>query len=41
MKESDARYPKYLEVLGGLFDRFAENGRLAVPIDTIAYSGEV
>ena len=41
MKENDERYPKYMEVLGALFDRFAENGRLAVPMDTIAYSGEV
>ena len=41
MRENDERYPKYMEVLGALFDRFAENGRLAVPMDTIAYSGEV
>lgn len=41
MKENDERYPKYLGILGALFDRFAENGRLAVPMDTIAYSGEV
>ena len=41
MKENDERYPKYLGILGALFDRFAKNGRLAVPMDTIAYSGEV
>ena len=41
IKESDERYPKYLEVLGALFDRFAENGRLAVPTDTITYIGKV
>lgn len=41
LREGDARYAEYLAALGALFDRFAENGLLAVPTETVAYIGEI
>ena len=41
LREDDARYAEYVAALGALFDRFAENGQLAAPIETVAYIGEI
>ena len=41
VKESDARYADYLKDIGEIFDRCAADGRIAVPTETVAFSGTV
>lgn len=40
-KETDARYAAFQKELHVLFDRFATDGKIAVPTDTVAYIGSV
>lgn len=41
LKENDAQYDLYLTELGNLFDKYAVDGMLLVPNETIVYMGEV
>ena len=41
LREADACYAAYFEDVHSVFDRFAENGILTVPIYTIAYAGSL
>lgn len=41
LKEGDAEFPEYLAAINGIFDVFAEDGYISVPIETIAYIGEI
>lgn len=41
LKEGDERYTDYLKEIGTLFDMFSIDGLLTVPINTIAYVGEI
>lgn len=39
LQESDGRYAAYLEGIHAIFDRWAENGRIVIPTETVAYVG--
>ena len=41
LKEGDASFAEYLKEIGDIFDEFSENGSIAVPTATVAYSGIV
>lgn len=41
LKEGDANFAEYLKEIGDIFDEFSENGSIAVPTATVAYSGIV
>ena len=40
LKESDGRYAAYLEEINAIFDRCAENCKIVIPTETVAYVGE-
>lgn len=40
LQEADDRYAEYRNEINALFDRYAIDGRIAVPTDTVAYIGE-
>ncbi|MBQ9120860.1 MAG: methyltransferase domain-containing protein [Clostridia bacterium] len=39
LKEGDPRFGEYMEAINRLFDRFAVDGRVAVPMNTVVYIG--
>ena len=41
LKEDDERYTDYLKEINNLFDMFSVDGFITVPINTVAYIGEV
>ena len=41
LKESDDRYAEYLNEINEIFDGYSENGRISVPVETVAYIGTV
>ncbi|MBQ8921996.1 MAG: class I SAM-dependent methyltransferase [Oscillospiraceae bacterium] len=41
LRESDERYTEYLKEINMIFDKFADNGTITVPIYTIAYIGTI
>lgn len=41
LREGDPLFSEYLNDIGAIFDRFSFNGRLTVPVNTVAYVGEV
>ncbi len=41
LKAEDEGYEAYVEEIGELFDRFAVNGRLTVPMPTAAWAGRI
>lgn len=41
LKEGDESFAAYVKALGDIFDRYATDGRITVPTDTVAYIGKV
>lgn len=41
LKETDNRYGDYLAGIHGIFDTFSTDGLIAVPMETVAYIGDV
>lgn len=41
LKEGDDRYSEYLKEINEIFDTFSAEAQIAVPIETVAYSGTV
>ena len=39
LQESDGSYAAYLEAVHVIFDRCAEDGRIVIPTETVAYVG--
>lgn len=39
LKEDDLRFAEYIESVNKLFDRFADNNTITVPMNTVAYIG--
>lgn len=41
LKKSDSRFSEYIDSINQLFDRFAVDGKITVPNNTVAYIGKV
>lgn len=41
LKEGDESFAAYVNALGDIFDRYATDGHITVPTDTVAYIGKV
>lgn len=41
LKEGDKDFAAYVKALGDIFDRYATDGHITVPTDTVAYIGKV
>lgn len=41
LKEGDESFAAFVKALGGIFDRYATDGHITVPTDTVAYIGKV
>ncbi len=41
LSDSDEAYPQYLDEINEIFDTYSNNGRITVPVNTVAYIGTV